>query len=200
MTKASYRNSIILAFLLALIHQTNAFSSTSVAFKKVKNDNIKLSTTTAPPREKTRTGRKVGSGRPIRPTRRDIDKGGPLEYLVDDTSLVRKEDDPFHILLLGSTFQKPRITTEYVSSSLTYVLDMPPKEAKDHAEFAAENGITCLGTWTRSECLSLGKQLQNRDLECRVVPFCEGGSRSWQAKSANDNNDNGNSPFENDFA
>jgi hypothetical protein len=44
--------------------------------------------------------------------------------------------------------------------------------------------MSCLGTWSREECLSLGKQLQIRDIVCRVVPFCPGGQRGWQANDA----------------
>lgn len=182
-------------FLLLLIASpllTQAYTvartngATSVASQ---NLSIYAATTTAPPREKTKTRRKTGFGtdRPTRRPERPVNKGGPLEYLVDDMALARKDEDPFHILLLGSTFGKPRITTNYVSSSLVYVLDMPETEASDHAEFAKEQGVSCLGMWTREECLVLGQQLQNRDLVCRVVPFCEGGSRPWQAKRADMN-------------
>lgn len=92
--------------------------------------------------------------------------------------------DPFHILLMGSTFEKPKITVPYVAGSLEYVLQMPPPEAETQSKFARDEGMACLGTWTREECLSLGRQLQRRDLECRVVPFCQGGQRSWQARDA----------------
>lgn len=186
--------SIQFLFFLFTFVTTNAFSTGKTSFVPAGLRDVNLSTTTAPPREKTRTGRKVGSDRPVR-NRPPIERGGPLEYLQDDSSLMRRNEDPFHILLLGSTFNKPRITTGYVSSSLVYVLDMPEQEAKDHAKFAAEQGMSCLGTWTREECLALGKQLQYRDLECRVVPFCEGGSQPWQAKRADMSNNGDSSQF-----
>jgi len=107
-----------------------------------------------------------------------------LEYLIDDRSVSRKDEDPFHILLLGSTFDEKKMTVNYVANSLSYVLDMPESEGKSLAESAETNGMACLGTWARKECLELGTQLRNRDLVCRVVPFCEGGSRSWQARDA----------------
>merc|ERR1712194_999998 len=81
-------------------------------------------------------------------------------------------------------FAKPRMKPAYVASSLVYVLDMPDTEASDHATFAAEQGMSNLGTWTRKQCLDLGQKLQYRDLDCRVVPYCEGGSSPWQAKNA----------------
>jgi hypothetical protein len=92
--------------------------------------------------------------------------------------------DPFHILLLGSTFQKPKVTVSYCAGSLEYVLSMPRDEALEQSQFAHQQGMSCLGTWPREECLVLGRQLQQRDLECRVVPFVEGGQRGWQAKDA----------------
>ena len=109
---------------------------------------------------------------------------GPLEYL-EDMNESREMDDPFHILLLSSTFEKPKITVPYVAGSLQYVLDMPSDEATELSKFSYEHGMSCLGTWSREECLSLGRQLQVRDIVCRVVPFCEGGQRGWQARDAN---------------
>jgi hypothetical protein len=106
-----------------------------------------------------------------------------LEYLIDSQE-SRELDDPFHILLLGSTFDKPKLTVSYVAGSLEYVLNMPSTEATELAAFAQEHGMACLGTWERQECLSLGRQLQVRDIVCRVVPFVEGGQRGWQAKDA----------------
>jgi len=93
-------------------------------------------------------------------------------------------------LLMGSTFEKPKITVSYVSGSLEYVLGMPYGEAKELSQFAQDEGMSCLGTWTREECLTLGKQLQVRDIVCRVVPFAEGGQRGWQAKDASGANQN----------
>lgn len=108
---------------------------------------------------------------------------GSLEYLMDPME-SREMEDPFHILLLGSTFEKPKITVNYVSGSLEYVLDMPHDEARELTQFAYSEGMSCLGTWPREECLVLGKKLQRRDIVCRVVPYCEGGQRGWQAKDA----------------
>ena len=39
---------------------------------------------------------------------------------------------------------------------------MPENDATDHASFAKEQGMSCLGTWKREECLELGKKLQVR--------------------------------------
>jgi hypothetical protein len=93
-------------------------------------------------------------------------------------------EDPFHILLLGSTFDKPKVTVPYVAGSLEYVLGMPPAEAVELSTFASDVGISCLGTWPREECLGFGRQLQLRDIVCRVVPYAEGGQRGWQARDA----------------
>lgn len=78
------------------------------------------------------------------------------------------------------------MTVQYVAQSCSYVLGMPIKEAEEHAEFTKVNGFSCLGTWTHKECMKLGRQLQLRDLVVRVVPYCEGGDRFWQARDASD--------------
>lgn len=113
----------------------------------------------------------------------------PLEYL-QDSATSREPDDPFHILLLGTTFDQPKVTVPYVSNSLEYVLSMPQGEAKELSQFAHDEGLSCLGTWTRNECLTLGRQLQVRDIVCRVVPYAPGGQRGWQAKDSYSNNNN----------
>lgn len=64
------------------------------------------------------------------------------------------------------------------------VLDMPVDEALELSLFSHDHGMSCLGVWPREECLRLGKQLQVRDIVCRVVPYVEGGQRAWQAKDA----------------
>ncbi|KAL7476040.1 hypothetical protein ACHAW6_001926 [Cyclotella cf. meneghiniana] len=110
---------------------------------------------------------------------------GPLEWLIDDDEISRDDDDPFHILLLSATFeQNNRITIEYVASSCSYVLGMPFDDAAELARHAKAEGFSCLGTWSHAECLRLGGLLQQRDIVCRVVPFCEGGDRPWQARDA----------------
>lgn len=115
----------------------------------------------------------------------DIDNYQDLEYYMDP-SVSREMNEPFHILLLGAvTFARPKITVEYVSRTLEYVLGLPYAEAMELSQFAKdEQSMACLGTWTREQCLSFGKQLQQRDVACRVVPFCIGGPRGWQAKDA----------------
>ena len=108
-----------------------------------------------------------------------------LEYLIDSAE-AREMEDPFHILLMQSTFEKPKITISYVAGSLEYVLAMPYDEAVEQSRFAKQEGFACLGTWPREKCLKLGRQLQMRDIVCRVVPFAEGGQRGWQAKDTSD--------------
>ncbi|KAL3914634.1 MAG: hypothetical protein SGARI_000023, partial [Bacillariaceae sp.] len=70
-------------------------------------------------------------------------KAGPLEWL-EDMEAARDMDDPFHILLLDSTFEKPKITVPYVASSLEYVLDMPVDEAMELSQFSYDHGMSCL--------------------------------------------------------
>lgn len=149
-----------------------------------------MSTVEAPTREdvdrRTRRGNDDGDllGDKEENFEEEMRKQGPLEWLEDDPELSRDMEDPFHILLLDQTFEKPKITVSYVASSLNYVLEMPIDEATELSQFSHDHGMSCLGTWPREECLKLGRQLQVRDLVCRVVPYCEGGHRGWQAKDA----------------
>merc|ERR1712086_1233892 len=53
----------------------------------------------------------------------------------------------------------------------------PADEATELTQFSYEHGMSCLGTWSREECLALGRQLQVRDIVCRIVPFVEGGKQ-----------------------
>ena len=183
----------ILLLILSVFVSTNAFSVT------------KMSTTVAPPREKTKTGRKIGGngfGREnddMSPGEISKFNGAPLEYLEDEWS-TRNPDDPFHILLLDTTFEKSeRVTIQYVAGCLTYVLAMPDDEATELTTMAQVNGLSCLGTWKREECLKLGKQLQQRDLVVRVVPYCEGGMRGWQMRNADAGSGSNEVPYESGF-
>jgi hypothetical protein len=145
-----------------------------------------MATIEAPTRETTETDRRTSrrsdsDNDSSAPDARDIRKDGPLEYL-EDPNESREMDDPFHILLLGETFDKPKITLNYVSGNLQYTLDMPYEDAIDASMVAQDFGMACLGTWSREECLDLGRQLRVRDLVVRVVPYAAGGNRSWQSK------------------
>ena len=116
--------------------------------------------------------------------RRDGTTTNDLEYYIDP-SASREMNEPFHILLMGSaTYSHPKVTVPYVSSTLEYVLGMPHTDAYELSLFARDHDMSCLGTWTREQCLAYGKQLQSRDVICRVVPYCLGGQRGWQAKES----------------
>ena len=122
-----------------------------------------------------------------------------MEYLEDEWS-TRNSDDPFHILLLDTTFTKSeRVTVNYVAGCLTFVLGIPDDEASELTKMAAANGFSCLGTWEREECLKLGKKLQVRDLAVRVVPYCEGGMRGWQMRNADAGAGSNDLPYESGF-
>lgn len=131
---------------------------------------LEMSTVAAPTRKRERYRRKS----PLAPQERTQT---PLEYLLDEDA-SRGDDEPFHILLLGDTFEKPRMTESYVVGQLCYTLGMPEPDAQEHAAFASEQGISCLGIWSRKICLELGEKLQARDLVCRVVPLAKGGGQS----------------------
>lgn len=196
--------SIITALLLALLSSLYggaiAFSSViqrqSLRHVKTTADSSRpyeMSTVEAPTREdidrETRRRQGGNDGDSLGDKEENFEDAlrtkGPLEWL-EDSMESREMDDPFHILLLGQTFEKPKITVPYVSSTLQYVLEMPSDEATELSEFSYEHGMSCLGTWSREECLSLGRQLQVRDVVCRIVPYCDGGHRGWQAKDAGD--------------
>lgn len=154
----------------------------------VRNTANRMSTVEAPTKERTQTEKR---------TRRQNDQSDksnskpsryndvPLEYLEDEWS-TRNPEDPFHILLLDTTFVNERISVSYVTGCLNYVLGMPEDEAQELTKMCAHNGMSCLGVWQREEALVLGRKLQVRDLAVRVVPFAEGGNRGWQAKDARD--------------
>ncbi|KAG7343047.1 hypothetical protein IV203_020992 [Nitzschia inconspicua] len=205
--------SILLALLLGVLSFGNALTSTAIGGDRTRRFTTQSSFSTtmtsesswvyqypsltgstvidAPTKEDvdTRTRRRTGNGddRELGDLEEnfddDIRKHGPLEWL-EDMEVSRDMEDPFHILLLGQTFEKPKITVPYVASSLEYVLDMPVDEATELSQFSHDHGISCLGVWPREECLRLGKQLQIRDIVCRIVPYVEGGQRAWQAKDA----------------
>lgn len=139
--------------------------------------------TTVEPPTREKTDRKTGEDEGYSDSGDEDADYSDLEYLIDSAE-AREMEDPFHILLMQSTFEKPKITVSYVAGSLEYVLAMPYDEAVEQSRFAKQEGFSCLGTWPREECLSLGRQLQMRDIVCRVVPYVEGGQRGWQAKDA----------------
>jgi len=118
-----------------------------------------------------------------------IRKQGPLEWLEDNPDESRDMEDPFHILIMDTTYEKPKITVPYVASNLEYVLQMPIDDAEEHSQFCYDHGMSCVGVWPREECLTLGRQLQLRDIVCRIVPYAEGGHRAWQADKAADGAD-----------
>jgi hypothetical protein len=193
----------LLTFLIVLCYYssitcTNAFSANVLGSRSFRSETRTTAdargpysmSTVAPTREDVKRKQKQ-DGDSLGDLEENFDnairKQGPLEWL-EDAMESREMDDPYHILLLGQTFEKPKITVSYVAGSLHYVLEMPMDEATELSQFSFENGMSCLGTWSREECLSLGRQLQVRDIVCRVVPYCEGGQRGWQAKDAGSSN------------
>ena len=188
-----------LMFLAFFAGQSSAFSARPAAFSHPQRTSLTAdrkydllggaTTIDAPTKEDTDTDRKTGDADQETPEEFQdaLRKEGPLEYLEDQDE-PRAPEDPFHILLLSSTFDKPKINVPYVAQALEFVLDMPMEEGTELSQFSYEHGMACLGTWPREQCLSLGKQLQVRDIVCRVVPFCEGGQRGWQARDADFSN------------
>ena len=69
--------------------------------------------TVAPPPEKTKTDRKTTAIECTFDDNNDMDdmvhyNDDPLEYLIDDRSEMWNTDDPFHILLLDTTFKQEK--------------------------------------------------------------------------------------------
>ena len=191
-SKTLFGSMLLLLLLTSFVEVSNAFSliqsssSSSLLMSSSSSSCVESSTTTtAPPREETQRKekrKKRDEKNEEDDIRRYKDDGSPLEYYEDEFA-TRDPEDPFHILLLDKTFdQNERITVKYVTNSVSYVCDIPEQDAFELTSMAAMNGMSCLGTWKRETCLSLGKKLQNMDIVCRVVPYCPGGSRPWQAK------------------
>ena len=170
-----------------LLSQQHPLGASSVR-KRTGTRIYGTSTVEAPTRPDTdRTTRRDTGKRDSKEKNKDDDStnnNDDLEYYIDP-SASREMNEPFHILLMGSaTFVHPKVTVPYVSATLEYVLGMPHTDAYELSLFAHDHNMSCLGTWTREQCLSYGKQLQSRDVICRVVPYCLGGQRGWQAKDA----------------
>lgn len=133
----------LLASCALLSHTTTAFAPARIVSRS-SPPHLRLqgATTMEPP---TETDSKTGDMLGFDDISNDDGDYGDMEYLID-SSESREMEDPFHILLMGSTFGKPKITVPYVSGSLTYVLDMPGEEANELSQFAREQGMSCLGT------------------------------------------------------
>jgi hypothetical protein len=107
---------------------------------------------------------------------------GELEYLYDETEEERYSNDLYHIILMPSTFhnknkeQSNMLTIENVAETCTEILGIEANKAYDISLFVKHEGFSTLGTWTHTECLSIGKELLSRELDCRIVPFNGGSS------------------------
>ena len=73
------------------------------------------------------------------------------------------------------TFYKEYMSIEHAAESCSEILGIHSEKAWDLSLFAKHQGFSCLGTWTREECLSMGEELLSRNLDCRVIPFNGGG-------------------------
>ena len=184
---------LVAALVVAFLQSSSAFVvSTSNCIQCSSTTTKLLMSTVVIPGTETETEKRTDKlipGEDKTPATQTDGSGfkGPIEWLIDDPQVSREDNDPFHILLLDETYIiNPKITIEYVASTCTYVLGMPYDEAAELAAHAEKEGFSCLGTWTHEECQRLGKQLQKRDLVVRVVPFCEGGDRAWQARNMMD--------------
>lgn len=114
--------------------------------------------------------------------------GQELEYLYDETEEARhSDDDLYHIILMPSTFNNKNketnnmLTIENVAETCTEIIGIEADRAYDISLFVKHEGFSCLGTWTHTECLSIGRELLSRELDCRIVPFNGGSSNESYA-------------------
>jgi len=113
---------------------------------------------------------------------------GELEYLYDETEEERySNDDLYHIILMPSTFHNKNketnnmLTIENVAETCTEILGIEANRAYDISLFVKHEGFSCLGTWTHRDCISIGRELSSRELDCRIVPFNGGSSNESYA-------------------
>ena len=112
---------------------------------------------------------------------------GELEYLYETEEERYSNDNLYHIILMPSTFHSKNketnnmLTIENVAETCTEILGIEANRAYDISLFVKHEGFSCLGTWTHTECLSIGKELLSRELDCRIVPFNGGSSNESYA-------------------
>ena len=133
-----------LALVLSLSTLSNAFTSNRAENSRISSSSTTMAAdSTRPYQFSSMMQKTMGSTVIDAPTKEDVDrktrrrrgdkddflgdqeenfdealrKQGPLEWL-EDMEVSRDMEDPFHILLLGQTFEKPKITVPYVASSL----------------------------------------------------------------------------------
>jgi hypothetical protein len=75
---------------------------------------------------------------------------------------------------MPSTFHKTSI--EHATEACSEILGIESEKAYSMSIFAKHQGFSTLGTWTHDECLSMGKELSSRELDCRIIPFNSGRS------------------------
>lgn len=81
------------------------------------------------------------------------------------------------------TFTKNQVSIEHATESILSTLlssststgeEYTYTKIRELTTFTKHQVFTLLGTWTRSECLDIGHQLQEMDLDVRVIPYSEG--------------------------
>mmetsp|Transcript_18989 Transcript_18989/g.30853 ORF Transcript_18989/g.30853 Transcript_18989/m.30853 type:complete len:211 (-) Transcript_18989:156-788(-) len=127
-------------------------------------------------RDTQEPGRKGGAITIPRPREETTEKPktdhDDLEWFQDEE--LRKDCVSWAILLLGSTFEKPRMTPEFAANSIMFVLNMAKEKAFELASLAEVDGMSVLGEWPREKALELGAQLKRMELNVRIVPGIKG--------------------------
>lgn len=87
------------------------------------------------------------------------------------------------LLTYNRTFTKNQVSIEHATESILSTLlssststgeEYTYTKIRELTTFTKHQVFTLLGTWTRSECLEIGHQLQEMDLDVRVIPYSEG--------------------------
>lgn len=90
------------------------------------------------------------------------------------------------LLTCNRTFTKNQVSIEHATESILSTLlssstssttsgeEYTYTKIRELTTFTKHQVFTLLGTWTRSECLDIGHQLQEMDLDVRVIPYSEG--------------------------
>lgn len=96
--------------LSALVVLSNAFSATRTFGPRMITIEAPRTKTETEKKNRNRGGSRQTDTDPIPESEGYVDNA--LEWFIDDDEISREDDEPFHILLLNSTYAKPRITLQ----------------------------------------------------------------------------------------
>ena len=97
--------------------------------------------------------------------------------------MLTHQNRSISLLTYNRTFTKNQVSIEHATESILSTLlssststgeEYTYTKIRELTTFTKHQVFTLLGTWTRSECLEIGHQLQEMDLDVRVIPYSEG--------------------------